>query len=78
MATGLAQEQLQRVGGGFVGEWGGGGDRGRFHLIVGDLDPALLQLAMERVDVEGIEIEQLDQLDQLARTDRARVLGGVE
>src|SRR5450830_298870 len=79
MAAGLAQEELKRIGRGLVG------NRRRrtngcydFDLVVGDFDPALLELAVEGVDVVGVEIVELDHVEHLAGADRARVLGDVE
>jgi len=79
MAPGLAQKELKRVGGGLVGERRRWIDRrGDLGLILGYLDSALLQLAVEAVNVVSVEVEELRSVEHFAGADRARVLSGVE
>jgi hypothetical protein len=80
VAAGLAEEELERVGGRLVaellddrGRW-----RGRLLLVLEDLDAPALELAEERVDLEGLELLGLDELDDLRLAHGAARLGGLE
>ena len=55
----------------------GSGGR-RLLLAVDDLDPALLQLLVQRLDVAGIEVEQLERLAQLDRLDDTGRVGALQ
>ena len=77
MTPDLAQEELQRVGGRL--QHLRAGERGRRLLLpVDDLDPALLELLVQRLDVAGLEIEQLERLAQLDGLDDTGRVGALQ
>ena len=55
----------------------GSGGR-RLLLPVDDLDPALLELLVQRLDVAGLEVEQLERLAQLDRLDDTGRVGALQ
>src|SRR5688500_104634 len=78
-AAGLAQEELQRVGRRLLRR--DGGDDGRRLLGLGlldELDPAPVELAVERVLLERVELVRLDDLAQLGRLQRPGLLRRVQ
>ena len=87
MPAGLAQEELEGVGGRLPRDGGrlcGGGRLGRRRRlvlvgdVVDDVDPAGLELAVEALDLERVEAERLEVLVQLALADGAALLGASE
>src|SRR5688500_15076376 len=78
-AAGLAQEELQRVGRRLLRR--DGGDDGRRLLglcLLDELDPAPVELAVERVLLERVELVRLDDLAQLGRLQRPGLLRRVQ
>ena len=75
MASGLAQEQLQRVGRRLHGrrEWGAARG-GHLH----DLDATLVQLAQQRFVLERCELVHLDDVRDFSRANRSRLLTALE
>src|SRR5881227_1320474 len=72
VAAGLAQEELERVGRRLVGELLHDRRRRRLALLLlGDLDPALVELPVERVDLERVERVELEELGEIGLADRA-------
>src|SRR5581483_743053 len=84
VAAGLAEEELERVGGRLPRERGRGRrHRGRLDLGLLDrvhdhLDRALLELAEDGVDLERVELERLEHLVQLGLADAAALLRRLE
>jgi hypothetical protein len=72
----LLQEQLERVGGrdGEVVVRIGDLLRNVAPAVVAELDPAVLDLVEERLDVVFVEVDRLDELVQLGQLDAAAVL----
>ena len=71
--TGLAQEELQRIGRGLVDlrlRW-----RLRGLFVVDEVDSALLELPLERFGLERRQLMRLDQVRELADAHRAMLLG---
>ena len=73
MPAGFAEEELERVGRRLVRERHGLG--GRFGELLDHVDPALLELAVERVGLDRVEPVGLDQVSHVREGDRARLLG---
>ena len=73
MAAGLAQEELQRVGRRLVRERDGLG--GRLRKLFDDLDPALLELAVERVGLDRVDPVRFDEVGYVGEGDRTGLLG---
>ena len=76
MAADLVEEQLQRVGGdgrerGVVDR---GGDRVLAAAVVAQVDPAQLELLVERPEVGVLELERLRELVDLGQSQAARLL----
>ena len=74
VASDLAEEELQRVRRRLdarieVARRGGGFLDGLLGLGLDDLDPALFELAIEQLDVSGLELEQIDGFGQFGRID---------
>src|SRR5439155_25224830 len=74
----LAQEELERVRRRLYRRHDRRGWGRRLGLPVEHLDPALLELAVDAVDLERIERERLQRLAELALPDRARLLRAFE
>ena len=77
MAPDLAQKELERVGRRLERLRAGKGGRGLL-LPVDDLDSALLELLVQRLDVARLQVEQLERLAQLHGFDDARCVGALE
>src|SRR5437763_10194772 len=84
MATGFAQEELKRVGRRLVRELrrerrlGWGRRRLTLALLLDDLDPALVELAVERVGLERIERVRLEHLGEVGLAHGALELGRLD
>ena len=80
MAADLVEEQLQRVGGdgrerGVVDR---GGDRVLAAAVVAQVDPAQLQLLVERTEVGVLELQRLGELVDFGEGETARLLAPVD
>src|SRR4051812_305866 len=76
----LVEEELERVGGvrcQLVARDARGGDD-LAPAVVGDVEPAAIDLVLELTDRFVVEVELLDQLAELGQVDAARLLADLE
>ena len=80
MAAGVAQEELQRVRGRLRGDRLRRRSRLRLgvRLLLGDLDAALLEPAIDGVGLEGVEAQHLQHLCEVCVAQRTRLLGRLD
>jgi hypothetical protein len=78
--AGLAQEELQRVGGRLLGLHRRLRRRGRLlgDRLLDHLDPARLELAVERLELQLLRLQRLEDVDQLGLANRSRRFGRLQ